>query len=395
MQPPESSVTDTDNRRTPDAGIDATASDAPSPPAPAPSITAPAQRQSAADPARPGRGPLLVAVVAVAVAGLVAAWTIQRFERIESDLARRLQAQDQKSAALDAMLRASADMVRDLQGRTSVLESKGVETASLQAQLEKLFRDRAEDSFDVLLAEVDATLGLAAQQLALGADVRGVLAALQNLEARIVRYNDPRLAPLRAGLLRDIEKLRLFPASDAGALAIRIDALLAAIDKLPLVNSVRGHTSPAGGASGGGDAGESSQQVPPTTESRWEALLPESLRSVIVGMGREVGDLFRVRRIDQPDSLLLSPDQEYFLRQNLRLLLLNARLALLSRNEAVFRADLERARRWVETYYDGEQRTVVAVRAQIDQLLAARLALEPPRLDDSVGAARLLRAGSR
>ena len=387
-------MTDTENRRSPDAGADGVVADMPAPPASTLPAAAAVQVRPDGD-ARPGRSVWALALLAVVAAVIFGAWSVQRFDRIESTLAQRLQAQDQKSAALEAMMRSSSDLIRDLQGRTSVLESKGVETASLQAQLEKLFRDRADDSVDVLLAEVDATLGLAAQQLALGADVRGVLAALQNLEARIVRHNDPRLAPLRAALIRDIERLRIFPASDAGALAIRIDSVLAAVDKLPLTNTVRARNDQADATVVGVAAQDPRPGASGPGESRWDALVPDRLQSTVVAMGRAVGDLLRVRRIDRPDSVLVSPDQEYFLRQNLRLVLLNARLALLSRNEAVFRADLERARRWVETYYDGEQRTVLAVRGQIEQLLAARLVLDPPRIDDSVGAARLLRSGSR
>ncbi len=377
-------MTDTESGRTPVPGSGGAVADSPSASAVAPAAAAASTR---------GSGALwFIALAALAIALVAAGWSVQRFAQIESTLAQRLQAQEQKAAGLDAMLRSTSDLMRDLQGRASVLESKAVENAALQAQIEKLFRERAEDSLDVMLAEIEAVLGLAAQQLALGADVGMVLAALQNLDGRIARQNDPRLGALRAALLKDVERLRLFPAADSSTLAIRIDALLSAIDKLPLLNALQPRAEAVDASNGGGalPAGGA-----PAEGSGWEALLPERLRLSITAMGREFGDLFRVRRIDEPDALLVSPQQEYFLRQNLRLVLLNARLALLSRNEAVFRADLDRARRWIDTYYDGEHRNVSAVRSQVDQLLAARLALEPPRIDESVGAVRLMRSASR
>ena len=111
--------------------------------------------------------------------------------------------------------------------------------------------------------------------------------------------------------------------------------------------------------------------------------------------GEELRELFRVRRIDAPEAMLIAPDQAYFLRQNLRLTLLNARLALLMRNEDVYRSDLEQARRWIDRYFDTRHRNVEAVQAQLRQLLDIALELEPPRIDESLAAVRAARAGVR
>ncbi|MFP5412315.1 MAG: uroporphyrinogen-III C-methyltransferase, partial [Gammaproteobacteria bacterium] len=189
----------------------------------------------------------MAGVVAIVIALAVGAWAMQRFERIESEIARRLQAAEQQVTALDAMLGQSRDLLRDLQGRNAVLENKLAETAGLQAQVEKLFRDRAEDSFDVTLAEAESGLALAAQQLALGADVEAVLAAIQNIEARLARESDARLGPVRAVLARDIERLRVHPSSDVGRLALRLDALIAALDQLPLLATIREPVETANG----------------------------------------------------------------------------------------------------------------------------------------------------
>src|SRR5690606_35147059 len=101
---------------------------------------------------------------------------------------------------------------------------------------------------------------------------------------------------------------------------------------------------------------------------------------------------FRVRRVDTPDAALVAPEQAYFLRQNLRLLLLNARLALLSRNETLFRSDVERAVGWLRSYYDPDNRGVSSATAQLRQLLGTRIALEPPTLAESLAAVRAVRA---
>jgi len=351
---------------------------------------------------RGGRAGIVVGAIGILIALAVGAWSMQRFDRIEGEVARRLQSAEQKVISLDATLAQSRDLLRDLQNRNAVLESKLAETAGLQAQVEKLFRDRAEDSLDVTLAEAESGLTLAAQQLALGAETESVLAALQDIDARLARQSDARLAPVRVALARDIEKLRVHPASDVGRLALRIDALVAALDQLPLLSTVR---EPAGAARrvAGPEArqpGESGADVQAAAPEA-QAAAPQApsaadrLGATLGAFGNELRELFRVRRIDSPEAVLVAPSEAYFLRQNLRLTLLNARLALLSRNASVYRSDLERARRWIESYYDGEHRNVIAVQNQLRQMLDAKLVLEPPRIDDSVAAVRLARTATR
>ncbi|TXL66993.1 uroporphyrinogen-III C-methyltransferase [Zeimonas arvi] len=393
-------MTDTEQKRTgedasSEGGSAEAAREAAAPAMPvAPGSAAPAAETSRGS----GRAGLVAGVVAIVIALVVGAWAMQRFERIEGEIARRLQATEQQLAALDAMLGQSRDLLRDLQGRNAVLENKLAETAGLQAQVEKLFRDRAEDSFDVTLAEAESGLALAAQQLALGADVEAVLAAIQNIEARLARESDARLGPVRAVLARDIERLRVHPSSDVGRLALRLDALIAALDQLPLLATIR---EPVETANGLVDAAPGGAAPAPSAVSGSDAPTPaaasaaDRIGATLGAFGKELRDLFRVRRVDSPDAVLVAPQQAYFLRQNLRLMLLNARLALLSRNGDAYRADLERARRWIHSYYDGEHRNVIAVQNQLRQMLDARLVLEPPRIDDSLAAVRKARAAVR
>lgn len=350
------------------------------------------------------RAGLVLGAIALAVVLALGLWSNQRFAQIESELTRRLQAAEQRVSAFDSTLGQSRDALRDLQSRNSVLESRLAETAALQAQVEKLFQDRAEDSLDVSLSEAESGLALAAQQLALGADAESVLAALQNIDARLTRQSDPRLGPVRAALARDIERLRVHPASDVGRIALRIDALLAALDPLPLISSVAERTvpgamssslQPVGGAAPGAEAPAGGVQAGEPPAGPAGASIVDRLFAVLDGFGHELRQLFRVRQVDKPDAILVSPDQAYFLRQNLRLMLLNARLGLLSRNAEVYHADLERAHHWVDVYYDGEHRNVVAFKNQLRQLFEVQPGLEQARIDDSLAAVRTARAAVR
>jgi uroporphyrin-3 C-methyltransferase/uroporphyrinogen III methyltransferase/synthase len=355
---------------------------------------------------RPARWHAWVAWIALAIAVSTALWVWPRLGGLESEATRRLQGADQRVTELEAALQYAQDQLRDTQNRTAVLEGRVLEAAGLQAQIEKLYRSLASDSTDMLLVEIESALALANQQLVLGTHPQVVLGALQEIDLRLGRQDDPSLTGVRRALLSDMDRLKAFPAADVGALALRLDSLLTTIDMFPLAASVRapaqrpasqrgpnGDASPArpGGGSRAADApARAAEPAPRANDAASRAT--DAAAAGLSALRDELQQLFRVRRIDTPDAVLVAPEQAYFLRQNLRLLLLNARLALLSRNETLFHNDLERAAHWLRAYYDGEHRGVAGANAQLRQMMGARIALEAPTLAESLAATRAARA---
>ncbi|MCL4183573.1 MAG: uroporphyrinogen-III C-methyltransferase [Burkholderiaceae bacterium] len=349
-----------------------------------------------------------VAWIALAIALFTALWMWPRLGGLESEATRRLQGADQRVTELEAALKYAQDQLRDTQNRTAVLEGRVLETAGLQAQVEKLYRSLASDSTDMLLVEIESALALANQQLVLGTHPQVVLGALQEIDLRLGRQDDPSLAGVRRALLGDIDRLKAFPAADVGALALRLDSLLGTIDMFPLAASVRAPAPrpasqrgangeargraarPAGGSGAAESPAGAADPASRATDAASRAT--DAAAAGLSALRDELQQLFRVRRIDTPDAVLVAPEQAYFLRQNLRLLLLNARLALLSRNEALFHNDLERATHWLRAYYDGEHRGVAGASAQLRQMMGARIALEAPTLAESLAATRAARA---
>lgn len=300
----------------------------------------------------------------------------QRLDRLESGSLRRLEGGDRKVAELETALQRSQDQLRDMQQRQALIDTRIAEAQNLYAQVEKLYRGLIQESADAVLAETESALTLASQQLSLGADPRGALAALQEVDARLVRQKDPTLAPLRRALLGDIERLKAYPVADIGGMATRIDSLLGLIDQLPLASSLlprrSGEVTAPGARAGGYEEGLASSGL---------AYLREELQRLI-----------RVRRVDEPDALLLAPEQAYFVRQNMRLMLLNARLGVLARNELQFRSDLDRAIDWLTRYYESDHRLVSGALSQLRQLRSSRLALDPPLPGESLRAVRAIRS---
>jgi uroporphyrin-III C-methyltransferase len=346
---------------------------------------------SAAQPApvsRYGWWPLaLAAGVAIGAAAWI--WLVQeQVHRLERDIARRVQAVELKEQQREEQLRLTQDLLRDAQAKASVLEAKLAESAGQQAQLKRLYDEMARSRGDMMLIDVETSVNLAAQQLQLGGNVQTALLALQDAEQVLARSNQPAAIGLRRLVARDIEQLKELPVADMASTLARLDAVLAAIDQMPLLADVAparpqraDQPTPAPEAEVGSLAALSSR-LSRTGQQGWEAFLAE------------VRQLVRVQRIDAPEALLLAPEQRYFVRENLRLMLLNARNHLLARNEPLLGADLGRAIQAIERYFDANHRMVGVAKQNLRQLQQANLAVQPPSLSETLAAVRTARSAS-
>ncbi len=107
---------------------------------------------------------------------------------------------------------------------------------------------------------------------------------------------------------------------------------------------------------------------------------------------RELRQLIEVRRVDSAEPPLVPPQQAWFLRENLKLRLLNARVSLLTRDEAGYREDLRTAQNWIQRYFDVRAKGSLAALAQLRQLSSASVSFEPPSIADSLEAVRGFKA---
>jgi uroporphyrin-III C-methyltransferase len=330
-------------------------------------------------------GFLTVAGVAALLGLLAAVWFGQeRIGRVERDMVRRLQEVEIREQQLEQQSRLIGDTVRDQQAKAALLEAKLAESLGQQAQLRQLYDQMARSRGELMLADVESSIMIAAQQLQLGGNVQSALLALQDAEQVLARSNQPSMIGLRRVLARDIERLKAIPLADFAAAVSRLDSLASVVDRLPMVaDATRGTparpSAESETASSPGLRGLP-QRVMRTGVLGWDAFIAE------------MRQLVRVQRVDQPDALLLSPDQRFFARENLRLQLLNARLNLLARNQSLFRADIARALESLDRWFDGSHASVGAASNSLRQLQAAPLTLEMPSLAETIAAVRAARA---
>jgi uroporphyrin-3 C-methyltransferase len=317
------------------------------------------------------RGLFILLAVVLAAALAVIALTLRNQQRdLELQVGQRLA--QAEAAATEARTR-SAQLVNDLreaQDKLALLEARVSESQSQQASLEALYRELAPSRDEVAMNEVEQVLLLASQQLAIANNVQAALAALQLAEAKLGRFDRPQLVPLRRALARDIDKLKAVPFVDVAGMSLKLDQAIGAVASLPLARDER--------------LPESAAPAPPADEAAWARGLREAWN--------EVKALVRIEKSDRPAAPLVPPTQEYYLRENLRLRLMTARIALLSHDDAGFKTDVTAANAWIRQYFDTRSRSVQALQNTLAQLAATPMPAELPDVSATLTALRAIKA---
>jgi uroporphyrin-3 C-methyltransferase len=270
---------------------------------------------------------------------------------------------------------------------------------------------------DSLVQDIESAIRLAIQQSQLTGSTQPLISALQGAEQRIERAAQPRLNPVQRAIARDIERIRAASLVDVPTLAASLDGTVRQLDELPLRNglptvttapvpeaasapdSSAVTTAAAGGANAPADeAGPATAEVEASAWeqawSRFNAWRSSTAARWWAQFRQGTADLIRVSRIDQPEAALLSPEQSYFLRENLKLQLLNARLGLLARQFDTARADVQTSRTLVERYFDPAAPSTRLVLQTLTQLQQDLRQESLPRPDDTL-AALTVAAGGR
>jgi uroporphyrin-3 C-methyltransferase len=329
----------------------------------------------AENPSRPAetpsrsRWPLLLLVALVLVAGLATQYWLDARARIgatQEELARRLRDIEHDAREARSVARLSQDGMREAQLKVAQLEARLTESQTQQLALEALYQELSSNRDEWQLAEIEQVLAIASQQLQLAGNVRAALLALQLAEARLARTDRPQFAPVRRALARDIERLKALPVLDIPAMTSRIDTLVAGVDGLSLAFEEK--------------SAAPKEAAKPAEQGFWSRLGSE--------VWSELKQLVVVRQVGSSEPPLLPPPQAYFVRENLRLRLLNARLSLLARDEAGYREDLRASQAWIRRYFDPRSKQTVDALAQLKQLSAASISFEMPTISESLDAVR-------
>lgn len=299
----------------------------------------------------------------------------QRLSSMQEQLAR--QSAEAQSIALEsrALARQSQDLSRDMAARVAVFEARLGEIALQRAQLQELMQSLSRSRDENLVVDIESAIRLAQQQAQLTGSVEPLVAALKSAEQRVVRAAQPRLAPLQRALARDIDRIRVAAFSDTPGLLVKLDEVVRLSDELLLANAVA--TT--------GNLGAAKPKAVEAPPAWW--------RQALQLIWAELAGLVRVSRIEQPEAALLSPEQSFFLRENFKLKLLNARLGLLARQLEAARADLAAASMSLNRYFDPGSRKTQLAASLLTQVQDQMKTLQLPRVDDTLAALNTAAAG--
>lgn len=337
-----------------------------------------------APPAQGGGGHFALALATMlALAGLASSALLwQKLNHIQEQLAR--QSADTGAHATEArtIARQAEELARETAARLTVAETRVSEVALQRSQLEELIQSLSRSRDENLVVDIESALRLAQQQTQLTGSLEPLVAALKSASQRIERAAQPRLGPVQRAIERDLDRIARASVTDTAGLLGRMDDLVRQVDDLPTLNAVA--QSSAMRRAAGAPAAAPAPALP-----WWQAQLHKGWELV----RDEARGLVRVSRIDQPEAVLLAPDQEFFLRENLKLKLLNARLGVLARQFDSARTDVAAATAALNKYFDPASRRTQNAATMLQQMQTHLKAAELPRLDETFAALTTAAAG--
>ena len=309
-------------------------------------------------------------IIVIALFTLVWQWlnTRQKFNEIEHSLGRKLEQYQSINQQSLALAKQAEERSTQANARTIVLEQKLAESRDQQEALQTLYTQLAESRESTAVAEVEQLLTIASQQLQLSGNVKSALLALQAAHKRLEPLDLPRAVQLRETLSLEIENLREIPQIDVISMSAQLTYLSELCGKLPLI---------------------SERQPTLNAKAAAEKLAAQpltGLQKVIQPIWEDIKNLVTVEHINKPEPPLLAVDQAFYLRENLKLRLLTARIALLQHDEATYKADLNTVKQWLNEYFDTKHPDTIKAFNLLKKLSSNNISIELPQLTDSFAA---------
>lgn len=311
--------------------------------------------------------PRMLAALAVA-ATASALWVDSRSQihGLQQELVRKLAEADGYNKESHQTANQARDLARDLEYRLGSVESRLAEIQNQRLAVESLYLELTRNRDERILAEVEQILLIGSQQLQLAGNVKAALIALEAADGRLQRTDSAQFTSVRRAIQRDTERLKSMPYVDIVGMSLRLDALGQVVDGLPL----------------------SAYQRP--AEEKPAAAKPEDSAPMRIAreIWHDIQSLIRIQRTEREEMPLLSPSQTFFVRENLRLRLMSARVALLAHDGDSFRADTRDAVEWLQRYFDTSDRKVLQALTMLKQLAANEITVEVPDIASSLEAVR-------
>lgn len=318
---------------------------------------------------RPATSALSQAAIVLSALALIAVGWLwldshQRATTLEQTLTQRLGQFDDRNREGLVLSRRAEETAGRAAARAALLEQRLEESRTQQEALQTLYLQLANNRDAWTIAEVEQLLIIASQQLQLAGNVKPALLALQTADARLQQLDRPQVIALRKVIAHDIQRLQALPSVDIVGMNLKLEGLVNAADTLPLISDRHPRTS--------------TPVLPDWDTNPWRRLTEE--------VWQDIKHLIRIERMDEPELPLLEPEQAYFLRENFKLRLLTARIALLQHDETTYRTDLQLAATWLKRYFNTEDSAGKTALQSMQQLTSSDITIEIPDVSASLNA---------
>lgn len=354
----------------PDAAQPGAAQRAAAPKQPSPSRPAPPPTARKGGSSFPG----WLALLLVLCLGAAAGWTVMQGMEREKNLQQRIgelelvtREEGNELQALERKLQ--AELNDGVQNARAELEQQSSTLIELQSQLERqgeqLDAYNANDHESWLRAEAQYLLRLASQRVIMARDTESALALLNSADSILRELDDANLHDVRAAVAAEQAALRAVPDVDVEGIYLRLSALIEQAGELRIFQLQEQAAQP--------EAEESDD---------WQMRLERGYEEA----ARKLSDYIVIRRRDVPMQALMDPQWEGLVRQNLRMLLEQAQVALLSGNQTLYVESLQRAQHWVDQFLDTDEAAARAMAREITQLESQVIQVDMPDMDRSLRA---------
>ncbi len=328
--------------------------------------TSPERRQTARDRRRKGSPPprsgrvsgglaLILAAVALLLTGYL--WYTLIYERpelVQIDLPRTLADLERSTGELKTSLDDAEDQIGSLSETQNTLKTA----------VDKMQAELGRNQAQWVVSEAEQLLAIANRRLQLARDVGSALGALRAADRQLELLASPGLLPVRREIAREISQLEALERTDVAGISLRLGNLADGVDQLPLAPEMRTaeQTAAAQVAEAGRENGKSA------APSAWKDLL----------------SLVRIRRYDNAPRPPLPPEQQYYARENFRLMLYGAQNALLQGNASTYQQNLKNASRWIGDYFDRSAPAVAAAQAELEKMRSTPVMGQLPDISPSL-----------
>lgn len=358
--------------------------------APIPSQAVPFESLHAPRPAAPGWTWLSLVIGATGLGCSLLLW--QKVDGMQEQLARQSADATAQATEARALARESQDLVRDANAKLSVMDVRVNEVSLQRGQLDALVQNLTRSRDETLVVDIESAIRMAQQQTQLTGSTEPLVAILQSSIKRIERAAQPRLVPVQQAMERDLERLSQSAVTDTASLLARLDAVVSMVDDMHVRTGAPVPSEQRQPRRQAPELGSTDTDAAATSPTQW-IWWSDWGQKIWQATREETRDLLRVSRIEHADVMLMAPEQAFFVRENLKLKLLNARLAVLARQYEAARTDISTAQTTLSKFFDPGSRRTHQAQAVLAQLQTHMQATTQPVLDETLATLSTAAAG--